>query len=569
MGKILFLAFITCLFIKINIAQSVNSIDSVKFICNELLGRPTNSSITINMCADNNLDVYVEYGTQSSIYTGKTTTISCLNSVPFNLLLNNLLSGITYYYRVMYRITGTQVFLARDEHSFKTAKPKGTTFTFAVEADPHLDYNTNLDLYKLTLSNIANNNPDILIDLGDTFMSDKLQSPTQDSITYRHLLLRSYYDLICHSIPLFLVLGNHEGEQGWLLNSTANNLAVMASNTRTKYYINPVPDNFYSGDSKSEDFVGLRENYYSWEWGNALFVVLDPYWYTKIKPGNTVDNWSWTLGEDQYEWFKNVLESSSAKFKFVFCHQLIGGHNSDGRGGAESVPFYEMGGLNADSTWGFTINRPGWELPIHQLMVQNHVSIFFHGHDHLFDEQELDGIIYQEVPQPGNPNFQNTGASLSYGYVSGKIIPCSGFLKVIVSDSSTNVAYVRSYLPVMENQDRTNGHIDYSYTINSNTVAAVEKAAEFPLNFSLMQNYPNPFNPSTIIKYEIPVPCTVQLIVYDILGRELVTLLNQYTQKGTYNVLFNAQKYSLAGGIYFYRISADNYTKCMKMIYLK
>ena len=65
-----------------------------------------------------------------------------------------------------------------------------------------------------------------MFDLGDTFMSEKLQNPTQDSITIRHLYLRTFFDSICHSIPLYLVIGNHEGELGWLLNGTANNLAV-------------------------------------------------------------------------------------------------------------------------------------------------------------------------------------------------------------------------------------------------------------------------------------------------------------------------------------------------------
>lgn len=573
MKNILSTAVLLILFPYMNFARDINSTDTVRFICKELLGRPTNNSVTINFCADQNIDAYVEYGTQQTIYTNQTSANNYPANVPVNIIINNLTNGTTYFYRLRYRLTGTQGFLARDEHSFKTAKPKGTSFTFAVEADPHLDGNTNPDLFKLTLANISKNTPDFLLDLGDTFMCEKLAHPTQDSITIRHLLLRSYFDLICHSIPLYLVIGNHEGELGWLLDGTAGNIAVLTSNTRTKYYINPVPDNFYSGNTKSESYVGLRQNYYSWEWGNALFVVLDPYWYTMLKPNQNVSNWSWTLGREQYLWFKSVLENSNAKFKFVFAHQVVGGNSTDGRGGSEAVPYYEMGGKNADNSWGFIANRAGWELPVHQLMVQNHVNIFFHGHDHFYDKQELDGIIYQEVPQPGSPNYQTAANAAAYGYVTGKIIPSSGFLKVTVNDSAAVVDYIRSYLPAAENQNRINGAVDYSYTINTNSVTSVETESMIPAQFTLMQNYPNPFNPSTIIKYTIPpgdaASVHVLLKVYDLTGREVCTLVDKEQQPGVYSVSFNSQKLSLSSGVYFYRITAGNYSKCLKMIYLK
>ena len=70
--------------------------------------------------------------------------------------------------------------------------------------------------------------------------------------------------------------------------------------------------------------------------------------------------------------------------------------------------------------------------------------------------------------------------------------------------------------------------------------------------FDLIQNYPNPFNPITTITYSLPKASNVTLKVYDILGRELVTLVDEFKSEGQYSVLFNAS--SLASGIYFYRI---------------
>ena len=90
-----------------------------------------------------------------------------------------------------------------------------------------------------------------------------------------------------------------------------------------------------------------------------------------------------------------------------------------------------------------------------------------------------------------------------------------------------------------------------------------------PEKYSLNQNYPNPFNPETNIKYSIPKGNNVQLKVYDIMGREVISLVNEYQQAGTYTVSFNADKLSLSSGIYFYKIQTGEFTKSMKMILLK
>ena len=99
-----------------------------------------------------------------------------------------------------------------------------------------------------------------------------------------------------------------------------------------------------------------------------------------------------------------------------------------------------------------------------------------------------------------------------------------------------------------------------------------DKTKETPASFKLFQNYPNPFNPSTIINYSIPDAGTssmksVQLKVYDILGREVATLVNEEKTAGNYKVTFDAQ--NLASGIYFYRLKAGNYISVKKMILLR
>jgi hypothetical protein len=101
-------------------------------------------------------------------------------------------------------------------------------------------------------------------------------------------------------------------------------------------------------------------------------------------------------------------------------------------------------------------------MPIHQLMVKYGVTIFFQGHDHLFCRQELDGVVYQSVPNPADPTYT---AFNSDAYKSGNILPNSGFLNVTVSESEVKVDYISSYLPQDEKAGRTNGQVAYSYTL--------------------------------------------------------------------------------------------------------
>ena len=96
---------------------------------------------------------------------------------------------------------------------------------------------------------------------------------------------------------------------------------------------------------------------------------------------------------------------------------------------------------------------------------------------------------------------------------------------------------------------------------------AVKEENSSPKTFSIEQNYPNPFNPSTKIVYSIPRSSNVKLTVFNILGQQVKTLVNQTQSQGTYTVSFNAS--SLPSGIYFYSIEAGDFTQVKKMILLK
>jgi photosystem II stability/assembly factor-like uncharacterized protein len=90
---------------------------------------------------------------------------------------------------------------------------------------------------------------------------------------------------------------------------------------------------------------------------------------------------------------------------------------------------------------------------------------------------------------------------------------------------------------------------------------------QVPSSYSLQQNYPNPFNPSSIIRFKIKDSRFVTLIVYDILGKEVATLVNEKLTPGTYEANFNGS--NLTSGVYFYRLTTDNFSETKRMILMK
>ena len=113
----------------------------------------------------------------------------------------------------------------------------------------------------------------------------------------------------------------------------------------------------------------------------------------------------------------------------------------------------------------------------------------------------------------------------------------------------------------------TVGSVAYIDNLSFNGVADVEQLNQIPVNFKLEQNYPNPFNPSTNIQYSIPEASFVQLKVYDILGNEVASLVNQEQSAGVYKADFTGT--NLSSGFYIAQLKAGNFIKNIKMTLLK
>ena len=450
-----------------------------------LLGRPTDTSIAVSLLASNDLQIYFEYGAQSGLYTNQTATVTATNGIPAVTTISGLSPNQKYFYRVRCSTNGVAPFSAGSEASFRTQRARGSTFVFDIEADPH-NRDNDPGVWELCLTNILADAPDFLLDLGDTFMEEKLSHTndywlTQPGIIELHKEVRSQrFGLVGYSLPLFLVDGNHEAELGWNATNTSCS-PVWGAQARQFYFPVPVPaaGGFYSGATNNDPYMLTpRDAYYAFEWGDVLFVTLDPFWFTTPKPGG--DGWGWTLGTNQYYWLKRTLENSTAKFKFVCAHHLIGGFGgAEARGGIMAAPYFEWGGYNTNGTYGFTTQRPGWPMPIKDLLLTNNVQVFFHGHDHLYVKEEFrqpgnsngaPDLIYQDVPQPSRlPG--NTNSALGYGYTNASqvLIASSGHLRVTVSPTNALVEYVRVYLPASEGAGKTNRMVAYSYNIPAPT----------------------------------------------------------------------------------------------------
>lgn len=450
----------------------------------QILGQPTDRNATVNVQSSAAIDMYYQYGTSSGNYTANTpvvtTTADPYTSGAFvsQTVFSGLQIDTEYYYRIQYRPAGSgAAYTPGTERSFHTQRKPGSSFVFTVQGDSHPERVLKMfdsDLYNQTLSGVASVNPDFHITNGDDFSVDTLSPPyNQAGVVGRYTLQLPYFNLLT-SGALFLGTGNHEETSLYNYNlpadsSNSNQVPVWAQNARNLYYPVPGPNDpvtgtFYTGNqTQLPNIKGPLRDYYAWTWGDALFMVIDPYWNsqamvdTPLGANNsgvskTTNDWLISHSNEQYQWMAQTLKNSTAKWKFVFAHHVLG----TGRGGVEVAPEWEWGG---NGTTGFAANRqpctvcdaPGttpyyWPEPIHQMFVDNNVTVFFQAHDHLYVHQQLNGVTYQSVPNPADNTYTAFNAD-AYTQPGQTLYANSGFIKVTVQPTGVNVQYVREWLP--------------------------------------------------------------------------------------------------------------------------
>lgn len=432
-----------------------------------ILGRPTDASVTVSVMAQKPMDVFLRYSIAGNTEDHATPRKTLKPDEPAEWILDELTPDQEYKYELLVKQGDAADFEMRSAQSFRTARKPGSAFAFAIQADSHLDQATRADVYMQTLEKIRSEKPDFFVDLGDTFMTDKF--PRHRDALPQYLAQRYFLGQVARSSPLFLVLGNHDGERGDRFDGTADSMPGWSNQLRKKLFPNPEPDRFYSGNSVATKPLGRLQNYYAWSWGDAQLIVLDPFWPTAQRTRGDAEadsNWSRTLGEEQYRWLKSTLETSKAKYKFVFIHHLVGGLDRSARGGAEAAQLFEWGGKSTDGTDDFVKRRPDWPMPIHDLLVKHKVSAVFHGHDHFYARQELDGIAYVLVPQPGHSGGGNAERSAEqYGYETGVMKSSPGHMLVNVQPEAVTVEFVPTELPRNGNRQQAASKSGDKFTI--------------------------------------------------------------------------------------------------------
>lgn len=364
-----------------------------------LVGSPTERTVVVSVASARQAVGRIEYGTAIEALKLKTDSFALAAGVPLHVALAGLSPNTQYFYRVTFQAAGEADWRPQHSGSFRTARPRGDAFAFTVQGDSHPERVGRMydpDLYIRALSNVAADKPDFHFMMGDDFSIERLIEQgdnRQSAVNAVYASQRSFLGLVGKSTPLMLVNGNHEQAAKYLLDGEGDNFAVLAGKARTAFFPLPAPDAFYSGNSVPVEHIGLLRDYYAWEWGDALFVVIDPYWHSdavvdneagtkaprqdagrdSAQPGasnpgakrragteqaggkgaqeqpptnrqgkGNRDLWQITHGDEQYAWLRTTLTQSKARFKFVFSHHVLG----TGRGGVEVAPYYEWGGLD-------------------------------------------------------------------------------------------------------------------------------------------------------------------------------------------------------------------------------
>jgi hypothetical protein len=343
--------------------------------------------------------------------------------------VTGLAPGARHAYRV--RSGGAVLY----EGSAVTTRPPGTSFTFAMITDTHIEprdpvpegttvigdnYGTMEQTMLDVMPQVRAVAPDFVINLGDLldYHEFGFNAPPPDSRWSRlgYLNYRRLLGDVGANAGHFSVIGNWDGESGC---NTPDEIARSMSQ-RLLYLPGPSPTNYPEGGSGNED-------YYAFTWGDALFIILNVMTYTPtchlLDPDPGVPD-DWTLGATQLAWLERTLAGAKAKWRFLFIHHTVGGAAGDpadsayGRGGGQAA-------------------HVGEQATVHALMLQYGAQIFFYAHDHVFTDMVVDGIHYALPGSAGAPwKFDESMTGYTQYWTD------SGFARVAVSSETVQVDFM-------------------------------------------------------------------------------------------------------------------------------
>lgn len=358
--------------------------------------------------------------------------------------LTGLAPSTKYYYRVLLRLEGESYASPRSAHSFQTRRNAGEPFRFAILADPHRD----IDPQKLisgerywaewdVLAGALENEPvDLVINVGDTYLLcggdggphtkglpglySTVMKPARNGYSgYRGI------SNVCADRVHYFVRGNHEGISNYDKQPTRNILRTLL-----KLFVpNPDGTTYPQGGSTDSDY---NQGYFAFEWGDALFVVMDVVKY-KDKKAIEPSPSRFHIGEEQLLWLTSVLQGSTKRWKFIFMHHLFGGGNNYGRGGAAYAFDYEQSQI--------------------QSLAEQYNAHIFCAHDHVLAKGWANSVFYYccGCAWGGQFNYAKYTKLYPAGYISTSCnshppaCDNNGYVIVEVSQTQLKIQY-KSYL---------------------------------------------------------------------------------------------------------------------------
>ncbi|MGD9157667.1 MAG: metallophosphoesterase [Desulfobacteraceae bacterium] len=396
------------------------------------LVKPTDTGITVNIVGGKNpLDSFIKFR-ETGADTWQTTEIFSIEKhTPINIQLHPLKASTAHVYQVHVSLKGSESFTLETEGSFRTQRTDSSSFLFAMISDSHITPNEPecIKILSDISKSILTRKPDFLLMLGDNIQTFTSHGGPMTEERYGPIL---YYMLrygmgdLPASVPVFNVIGNWEGENGW----HDEKYRAWARKARMAWIPAPLPDTYPEGGGEYSD-------YYGFTWGNTLNIVLTVTGYTTIghvhntKVGRGDD---WTLGEKQKEWLYKQLKKSKAKYKFIYIHHTVAGKAGDdlntryGRGGGQAA-------------------KIGEQKLIHKWMKKFNVNALFYGHDHVFTDIPVDGIHYTCAGSAGAP-WKFTEDETGYK----NYIPDSGYTWVEIKEDSIEVSFIKPDIHKPEGQ---------------------------------------------------------------------------------------------------------------------
>ena len=374
----------------------------------ETVGAVTGTSAQIVVATPYELDSFsIEYGTTLSYGDETVPRTNVTGAIKTDL--TGLSPDTIYHYRITWMENG--VSLNGRDRTFRTARNRGSPFTFVVTADTHWlkaadYYDKMVGILKPVLESAG---ADFWVDLGDFVEADIGVYWTQD---HAHALYtRALWGInpIAHSLPFIPVVGNHEminqyyGTDGCPFG--AGLLDIRCQDVTGIRYGTPLSE--YQGSARAAFFplyshgiASLDPDYktfFAWEWGDALCIALDPYLYTTEYPTRCDGTKPvFTLGEAQKNWLLDLLRNDNHTWVFIFMHQ----HG----GQSPRTQFFDAGGKKVEECYGrggaatvpYAIQLEEW---IRSAADHDNIIVFL-SHDHVFSAGTFEGVRFFTCPTP-------------------------------------------------------------------------------------------------------------------------------------------------------------------------